>query len=61
MFLVLDVEMVEYLLLFGLGDVGVVVLGIKLAFPEIDFRVLLLNQFDEVLILLDEVGVLGEQ
>lgn len=61
MFLVLDVEVVEDLLLFGLGNVGVVVLGIKLAFPEVDFRVLLLDQFDEVLILLDEVGVLGEQ
>jgi hypothetical protein len=60
-FLVLDVEVVEDLLLFGLGNVGVVVLGIKLAFPEVDFRVLLLDQFDEVLILLDEVGVLGEQ
>lgn len=61
MFLVLDVEVVEHLLLFGLGDIGVVVLGIKLALPEVDFRVLLLDQFDEVLILFDEVGVLGQQ
>ncbi len=61
MFLVLDVEVVEHLLLFGLGDVGVVVLGVELALPEVDFVVLLLDEFDEVFILLDEVGVLGQQ
>jgi hypothetical protein len=59
--LVLDVEVVEHLLLLGLGDVGVVVLSVKLALPEVDFGVLLLDELDEVLILLHEVRVLGEQ
>ena len=61
MFLVLDVEVVEYLLLFRLGDVGVVVLRIKFALPEIDFVILLLDKFDKVLIFLNEVGILGKQ
>lgn len=60
-FLVLDVEVVEHLLLFGLCDVGVVVLRIEFAFPEVDFVVLLLDEFDEVLIFLNEVGILGKQ
>ena len=60
-FLVLDVEVVEHLLLFGLCDVGVVVLRIEFAFPEVDFVVLLLDELDEVLIFLNEVGILGKQ
>lgn len=60
-FLVLDVEVVEYLLLLGLGDVGVVVLRIEFALPEVDFVVLLLDEFDEVLVFLNEVGILGKQ
>lgn len=59
--LVLDVEVVKDLLLFGLCDVGVVVLRIEFALPQIDFVVFLLDQFDEVLIFLNEVGVLGKQ
>jgi hypothetical protein len=59
--LVLDVEVVEDLLLLGLGDVGVVVLVVELALPEVDFGVLLLDQLDQVLILLHEVRVLRQQ
>jgi hypothetical protein len=59
--LVLDVEVVEHLPLLGLCDVGVVVLRIEFAFPDIDLSVLLLDQLDQVLILLHKVGVLGEQ
>lgn len=61
MLLVLDVEVVEDLLLLGLGDVGVVVLVVELALPEVDFGVLLLDQLDQVLILLHEVCVLRQQ
>lgn len=61
MLLVLDVEVIEDLLLFCFGDVGVVVLCVKLAFPEINFCILLLDQFDEILILLHEVGILGKE
>jgi hypothetical protein len=61
MFLVLDVEVVEYLLLFGLGDVGVVVLRIEFALPEVNFVVLLLDKFYKVLIFLNEMGILGKQ
>jgi len=59
--LVLDIEMIEDLLLFGFSNVGVVVLGIKLALPEIDLCILLLDQLYEVLILLHEMGVLSQQ
>jgi hypothetical protein len=59
--LVLDVEVIEDLLLFCLSVVGVAVLSIKLAFPEVDFCIFLLDQFDEVLILFHEVRVLSEQ
>ena len=53
--------MIEDLLLFGFSNVGVVVLGIKLALPEIDLCILLLDQLYEVLILLHEMGVLSQQ
>jgi len=59
--LVLDIKMIKDLLLFGFSDVGVVVLSIELALPKVDLGVLLLNQLDEVLILLHEMGVLGKQ
>lgn len=61
MLLVLDVKMIKNLLLFSFSDVGVVVLSIKLALPKVDLSVLLLDQLDEVLILLHEMGVLGKQ
>lgn len=61
MLLVLDVKVVEHLLLFSLSNVGVVVLSVELALPEVDFGVLLLDQLDQVLILLHKVRVLGEQ
>ncbi len=59
--LVLDIKMIKDLLLFGFSDVGVVVLSIELALPKVDLGVLLLDQLDEVLILLHEMGVLGKQ
>lgn len=61
MLLVLDVEVVEDLALLGLGDVGVVVLCVEFALPDLDVTVLLLDQLYEVLVLLHEVGVLGQQ
>lgn len=61
MLLVFDVQVIEYFPLFGLGEVGVVVLAVELAFPDVDFSVLLLDESDEVFILIDEVGVLGQQ
>ena len=61
MLLVLDIKMIEDLLLFGFSDVGVVVLSVELALPKVDLGVLLLDQLDEVLILLHEMGVLGKQ
>ena len=60
MLLVLDIEVIKNLLLFCFSNVGVVVLGIELAFPEIDLCILLLDQLDEVLILLHEMGVLSQ-
>jgi|688.fasta_scaffold122720_3 hypothetical protein len=43
MFLILDVEVVENFLLFGLSNIGVVVLCIKLSLPKLNLTVLLLD------------------
>jgi hypothetical protein len=59
--LVLDIEVIEHLLLLGLGQVGVRVLAVELALPHFDFAVLLLNQLDQVLVLVDKMRVLGQQ
>lgn len=59
--LVLDVEVVEHLALLRLRDVGVVVFRVELALPDLDVAVLLLHQLDQVLVLLHEMGILGQQ
>ena len=58
---VLDVEVVEYLPLLGLGEVRVGVLVVELPPPDLDLVVLLLDQPNQVLILIHEMGVLGQQ
>ena len=58
MLLILDVEMVEYFLLLGLCNVGMGELTVKLLLPKLYLRVLLLDQPDQILILVDKMGVL---
>jgi hypothetical protein len=60
-FLVLDVEMVEHFPLFGFGEVRVTVFRVELALPHLDLVVFLTDQLDEVLVLIHEMGVLGQQ
>lgn len=61
MFLVLYVEMVEYLLLLSLCDIGVVVLSLESGLPSLHLRLLLLHQFYQTLILVHQVRVLSQQ
>lgn len=61
MFLVLYVEMVEYLLLLSLCDIGVVVLSLESGLPSLHLRLLLLHQFYQALILVHQVRVLSQQ
>ena len=57
----LDVEVIEYFSLLGFGLVGVGGLRVEFAFPEFDFSIFLLNQFDEVFVFVDKMSVLGKQ
>ena len=59
--LVLDVEVVEYFPLFGLGLVGVGSLRVEFPLPDLNFTIFLLNQLDKVFVLVDEMCVLGQQ
>lgn len=59
--LVLEVEVVEYLLLLRLDDVGVGVFALESGLPCLDFCLLLLDELDEALVLVDQVGVLGQE
>ena len=43
MFLVFDVEMVEYFFLFGFGHVRIVVLGVEFSFPNVYLVIFLLH------------------
>lgn len=61
MLLIFDVQVVEYLLLLDLGNVGVVVLALETSFPGLDFRFLLLDQLDETLVLVNQVRVLCKE
>lgn len=61
MLLVFDVEVVEDFLLLGLGEGRVAELGVEFALPNLDLVVLLADQLNQVLVLIHEVGVLGQQ
>lgn len=61
MLLVLDVQVIEYSLLLGLGDIRIVVLPLESGLPRLHLRLLLLDKFDQALVLVDQVGVLGQQ
>jgi hypothetical protein len=57
--LILDVEVIEHLALLSFSQVRVVVLTVEFPLPHVDLTVFLLDQTDQVLILIYEVGVLG--
>lgn len=61
MFLVFDIEMIENFLFFSLNDVGVCVLMIKLLLQKTNVFIFLLEQFNEILILINEMSVLSQQ
>lgn len=61
MFLIFDVEMVEYFFLFGFGHVWVVVFWVEFAFPDVYLVIFLLDQTDQIFILVDEMSVLSQQ
>ena len=60
MFLVLEVEVVEHLTLLGLGDVGVRGFSVESLLPEVDLAIFLLDKPNEILVLFEEVLILGE-
>ena len=61
MLLILDIEVIEYFSLLGFGLVRVSGLRVEFAFPEFNFTIFLLNQFDEVFVFVDKMSVLGKQ
>lgn len=61
MFLVFDIEMIKDFLLFSLNDVGVSVLMIKLLLQKTNVFIFLLEQFNEILILINEMSILSQQ
>ena len=60
-FLVFDVKVVENFLFLCLGQIGVSVFGLVFAFPHLDLVVFLLDQLDQVFVLVNEMGILGEE
>jgi|GEM_PF-6099835 len=61
MFLVFDIKMIKNFLFFSLNDVGVRVLMIKLLLQKTNVFIFLLEQFNEILILINEMSVLSQQ
>ena len=60
MLLILDVKVIEYFSLLDFGLVRVSGLRVEFTFPEFDFTIFLLNQFDEVFVFVDKMSVLGK-
>lgn len=61
MLIILDIEMVKYLLLLSLCKIWICILAVELAFPHLNFAVFLLHQLDQILILIHKMGILGQQ
>ena len=58
---ILDIEMVKNFLLLGLCKVGMGVLAIELAPPDLNLPIFLLDKLDEIFILIHEMSVLGQK
>lgn len=58
MFLVLDIEMIENFSLFHFSNIRVIVFPFESALPGLHLSFLLLDEFDQTLIFIHEVGIL---
>jgi len=61
MFLVFNVKVIKNFLFFSLGNIGVCVLMIKLLFQKTNVFIFLLEQFNEILVLINEMSILSQQ
>ena len=61
MLLIFDVEVIKDLLFLGLGDVGMSGFIVEFLLPHLNFRVFLLDKFDQVLVFINEMSVLSKQ
>jgi hypothetical protein len=61
MLLIFDVEVIKDLLFLGLGDVRMRGFVVEFLLPDLNFRVFLLDKFNQVLVFINEMSVLSKQ